>query len=161
MPDVAELERRMRPGAWDTAGFLGADESLQAILVADAQVLAEAGMEAEALGDRLMSLLERAEAARSDVGRPLREDAFEVEILRQRGLITCPWAAEEFEPCSVGAGSRATADRFVVTRLSSGQRLEGFVIVAHLIRDHGFFGGPGTRFRIEPGDVLGVLAAPP
>jgi hypothetical protein len=37
------------------------------------------------------------------------------------------------------------------------QRLEGFELSIHLIRDHAFFGGPGTRFRIDPERAVAIL----
>jgi hypothetical protein len=157
--DLKEIQRRMRPGAWDTAGFLSEDDSLEVVLDQDGRVLEARGLTAEALGARLSGLLEAAEG--SDLARPARSEQHEVEIVRQRGLITCPWAAEEFEACSAGAGARPTANRFSIVNRASRHRLEGFELSGHLIRDHGFFGGPGTRFRLDPQDVADVLGISP
>jgi hypothetical protein len=157
-PDLAEIERRMQPGAWDTAGFLTRGTSLEAVLAADRETLARRCVDAATLGDRLIKVLAGAGAG-SDRGRPVRVGPHEVEILRQRGFITCPWASEEFEACSVGSGARPTANRFSVLHRPSGRRLEGFELSAHLMRDHGFFGGPGSRFRLDPLDVAAVLLA--
>jgi predicted ATPase with chaperone activity len=49
--DVAELERRMRPGGWSEGGFLGHDERLADVLAADARTL-EALARVEAVGVR-------------------------------------------------------------------------------------------------------------
>ncbi len=155
--DLAQVERRMQPGAWDTAGFLTPDASLEEVLAGDSQTLAARGLNAAALGAKLCRLLEEASAAHSDWGRPARLGLHDVEIVRQRGLITCPWAPEEFEACAVGGGSRPTANRFSVVDSESRRRLEGFELSAHFIRDHDFFGGPATRFRLEPLNVAEVL----
>jgi hypothetical protein len=154
--DLAEIERRMQPGAWDTAGFLTQGTSLEAVLAADREALAGRGMNSATLGARLAEVLEGAGAG-SDWGRPDHVGPHDVEILRQRGFITCPWAPGEFEACLVGAGARPTANRFSIFHRLSGRRLEGFELSAHLIRDHGFFGGPETRFRLEPLNVAAVL----
>ena len=152
--DLAEAERRMRPGAWDTAGFLHRHSALEAVLTSDAQTLRALGVTPEAVGAYLGELLEGASA--SDLWRPVRVGDFDVELHRQRGMITCPWAPEEFESCTAG-GTRPTANRFTIRHVSSGWRLEGFELSVHLICEHGFFGGPGTRFRVEPVATADVL----
>jgi hypothetical protein len=60
--DYAELERRMRPGAWSECGFLGEAESLRDVLDADAAALAELGVTAQALADTLGLLVEAPDA---------------------------------------------------------------------------------------------------
>jgi hypothetical protein len=146
----------MRPGAWDTAGFLGPGDSLPEVLDNDRRTLAAEGTNAATLGRRLAELL--AAAGESDVRRPLRLDLVDVELHRQRGMITCPWASDEFERCEIGQGSPPTASRFMIRHRPSHTVLQGFELSAHLIRDHGFFGGPNTRFRIEPTELTLVLS---
>ncbi|MEO7260467.1 MAG: hypothetical protein ABI047_04295 [Jatrophihabitantaceae bacterium] len=145
-----EIERRMQPGAWDTAGFLLPGESLRDCLAADAQTCARLGIEPGALGARLLDLL--AAGRDSDLGRPVDVAGRHVTIMRQRGMITCPWALEEHETCPAGPGGHPNANRFQIT--VSGVGLDGFELSAHLIAAHSFFGGVGTRYRIEPQDAL-------
>ncbi len=154
MADTAEIERRMQPGAWDGPGFLRPGTSLLAVQAVDTETTRRLGLDPRAIGARLGELLEA--GADSDIGRPASVGEHHVEILRERGFVTCPWAPEEFEPCPVGLGSRPTANRFFVTD-PSGRRLAGFELSAHLIRDHEFFGGPDTRYRLEPEAIAGVL----
>jgi hypothetical protein len=125
------------------------------LLDEDAGKLTGTGITAEVLGQSLADLLQQ--AARSDWFRPLRHHSLDVEVHRRRGFITCPWAPEQDEKCPVGRGGRATANEFLIRHLSSGRALSGFELSAHLIRDHGFFGGPGTPFRIEPMDLAFLL----
>ena len=155
-PELSEVERRMRPGAWSTHGFLLEGTSLADLMEEDARTLSALGATAEQLGQRLAGLLETASAG-SDWFRPSRAGDYKVEIRRRRGFLTCPWAPDEFEPCTAGKGSPATANEFLVEHTRSGQRLEGFELSVHLIRDHAFFGGPGTRFRLEPERVVAIL----
>jgi len=150
-----DIEQRMRPGGWDTSGFLLPGSGLAEVLAADADLVRRHGLDPEQVGGGLADLL--LAGAGSDRGRPVRIGDHNVEILRQRGLITCPWAPEEFEACHVGVGGHPTANRFHIELLSSHARLDGFELSAHLMRDHGFFGGPGTRFRLEPDQVVEVL----
>jgi hypothetical protein len=45
----------------------------------------------------------------------------------------------------------------VIIHRASGQRLAGYELSVHLIRDHSFFGGPGTPFRLEPQDAVSLV----
>ncbi|MDX6385082.1 MAG: hypothetical protein QOK48_2655 [Blastocatellia bacterium] len=157
--ELAEVERRMQPGAWFTHGFLQESTSLAELLANDAHTLTALGVKAEQVGQKLAQLLEA--GAKSDWFWPFRTGEYKVEIRRRRGFITCPWAPAEFAPCVVGHGSPATANQFLIRRRWSRQRLEGFELSAHLIRDHAFFGGPGTRLRIEPEQAVAVLGLRP
>ena len=153
MVELSEVERRMQPGAWFTHGFLVKDTSLAELLANDASTLNALGVTAEQVGTRLGELLDS--GAKSDWFWPFRTGDYKVEIRRRRGLITCPWAPDEFELCVVGRPSPPTANQFLIQH--RGARLEGFELSVHLIRDHAFFGGPSTRFRIEPGHAVAVL----
>lgn len=147
----------MRPGAWTVTGFLAADASLAEVLAADTAELARLSVSAGELGERLRDLLER--GSKSDWFRGKRVGEHRVEIHRRRGLLTCPWAPEEFAACPVGRGSGPTSNEFVVVRAPTRARLEGLELHAHLIGDHGFFGGPGTEYRLEPENVAAALSA--
>ena len=128
--------------------------SLESIIAEDARRLAALQVSHETLGAKMAELL--AKGNKTDWFRPFRSGGTDVELHRRRGFITCPWAAAEFTRCTVGAGSRATGNEFMIRK--SSRKIEGFEISVHLIRDHGFFGGPGTPFRIEPEDLVEVVA---
>lgn len=145
----------MRPAGWSINPMLLAEESLAARLRDDAARLDQLGSPAQALGARLGEIL--ASAGGSDWFRPQRDGHYAVEVRKRRGLITCPWAEEEYAKCSHGQGARPTANEFVVRRGGGGPSLAGFELSAHLIRDHGFFGGVGTVFRVEPDDLATLL----
>jgi hypothetical protein len=44
-----------------------------------------------------------------------------------------------------------------VRNSASGLTIAGFVLTAHLIAEHGFFGGSNTRFRVEPLQLAALL----
>lgn len=147
----------MRPGGWSTKPMLLPAESLAARMKKDAARLDQLGTTAAVLGAQLAELL--ASAGGSDWFRPRRHADYNVELHKRRGLITCPWAPEEFAKCAHGVGARATANEFAVSHRGSGHTVSGFELSVHLIRDHGFFGGANTVFRMEP-DALDALFAP-
>jgi len=143
----------MQAGAWDPAGFLLPGESLASRLAADAEACSVRQVDPLSIGSRLVELLATADS--SDVGRPERIGEFLVSVIHQRGLMTCPWAAEEFAACPVGPGGRPTANRFRIVRAQAA--IEGYELFAHLIGAHGFFGGIGTRYRLEPERLMDVM----
>lgn len=154
-PLLPEIEQRMQPGAWDSHGFLLPGVSLADVVADDAARLAALGVTAAEVGQKLAEVL--ASGASSDWLRPFKAGPFNVEILRRRGFITCPWALEEFQACAVGHPFAATANQFRIVRRATGQQLDGFVLSSHLIQSHGFFGGPGSRYRIEPQQAVALL----
>jgi hypothetical protein len=145
----------MLPGGWHSRPLLLPDRTLEAVLGQDALTLDKLGVSAEAVGQGLADILDQ--GRESDWFRPFRHPLLDVEVRRRRGFITCPWAAEETEKCMAGKGGRATANEFKLRHRATGLVISGFEISAHLIRDHGFFGGPGTAFRLEPGDLAALL----
>lgn len=153
--ETAELERRMLPGGWHSRPLLLPGQSLDAVIAEDAGRLRGLGDDAERLGQAIADAL--AQATGSDWFRPASGAHVEVELRRRRGFITCPWASEETEKCTVGKGGRASANEFLLRDRASGLVLPGFEIMAHLIRDHAFFAGPGTPFRIEPEALCRIL----
>ena len=102
-----------------------------------------------ASGSRLL-----APGSDSDLGRFVSVAGRQVTIMRQRGMITCPWAVDEYETCPAGPAGHPNANRFRIADDDS--ELTGYELSAHLIGAHGFFGGVGTRYRIEPRQALAV-----
>ena len=78
----------------------------------------------------------------------------------RRGFLTCPWADEEFQPCPTAPGEPPAAHEFVLRNRTTRTEIASFVLVAHLIRHHGFFGGTGTAIRVEPDALARALAVP-
>src|SRR5262245_3751206 len=100
---IEELERRMRPGAFSSAGFLGSGESLEEVLAADALELDRLGLSSADLASALEGLLDDALT-----GRRRRSRRGDVELRAEvfPGFQLCPWADERSGRCSVGGGSR-------------------------------------------------------
>jgi hypothetical protein len=141
--DRDPVSRRMRPGAWDANGFLGPDEVLDDRIDGDAAICAELATTPDALGARLLDLL-----AEAGPGVMI--------MARDEPPISCPWALEQEEVCLRGPGGAPSSDWFTITL--GDRTLEGYTLSAHLIAVHGFFGGLGSRFRIDPVRAEAVLA---
>jgi len=73
------------------------------------------------------------------------------------GLASCPWSKEEFVICTHGDGQKVLSYfQFHITK-NNKSTLFGNSLMIHLIRDHGFFGGPNTKYRIEPSKLYSLL----
>ena len=154
--DIDELERRMRPGGWSQEGFLTPEQSLVQVLANDLASIQELGVSGKQIADALERLLER--GARGDRFRPEYVEHFKVRIIRSRKMRTCPWAPKQFERCHIGRGVKyLTTEDFEISNRLIGESLSGTSLCLHLIRDHSFFGGPGTMYRIEPKKAVRVL----
>ena len=73
--------------------------------------------------------------------RVILEDRYEVRAEEHRGMIPCPWEHPEglFYKSYVELKDRRTEETLIWSDLS-----------IHLIKEHGFFQGKGSPFRLEP-----------
>ncbi len=150
------VEKRLRPGNWNPDGLLGQDQSLQQIIENDKKTLQKLGTTSKELGSLLSGLIERAEKNNSN--RSGKDKNFYIEIIRTPGLASCPWSKEEFTVCTHGEGQKYLSYiQFNITNLNNKITISGNSLMIHLIRDHGFFGGPGTKYRIEPSILYTLL----
>jgi len=162
--DRDAVTRRMRPGAWDTDGFLADDESLAERVAADLATCTALGTTPAIMGRRLLDLL--GEATRPvdavpavddevDVERSVTVGAHQVTIRPGAARATCPWSIEQDEVCLRGPGGNPSGDEFTIER--GGRSLDGLTLSAHLIGEHRFFGGLESRFRIDPAQAHAIL----
>lgn len=151
-----ELERRMRPGGWSQEGFLTQKQSLARVVAADLASLQELGVTPQKIADSLECLLE--EGSHGGRFRPARIRYFQIRIIRSHKMRTCPWATKQFEWCHIGEGAKyLTTEDFEIRNARLKEALMGTSLCIHLIRDHGFFGGPGTVYRVDPERAVRVL----
>ncbi len=145
-PDQKALRDRLMPGKISAEGFLGEDRRLPGEIIAeDLAVLNRAGITQQEAADRLAQLTE---AGKPALGAPVDFNEYlQVTVTDDRGSIPCPFADAYRAP------KRLTE---VVDR-HSGQTWQWSDLNIHMIRDHGFFEGRGSYFRIEPEQVLKLL----
>lgn len=186
---VSELEKRMRPGAYSTGGFLGHTESLAAVIAHDRQTLSVLGVSYEQIAQALERLLrgahdQRAKLLKSNYQEYSRRDTsgyipnlyrpppgpyftidnlpstdigylvgskFQVFIAQYRGIQECPWECE-----LIGWSSFD----FLILNRQSGRYVTGPGLIVHLIRNHHFFEGLESPYRVDPAVVVEVLEIP-
>jgi lipoprotein NlpI len=142
---IAELEEDMRPGAASEAGFLGRDEALLEVLAKDNDFVLGRGRTHQELASHLHVLGgiggKHGSAAFRYHGR-----RFKVEMMRWRGYQDSPFRD----------GAKTNADA-KVTNLETDKKLQFSLLVPHMIERYGFYEGQGTRYRVEPAQILAVL----
>ncbi len=129
----------MQPGRLTLEGFLGSDpRPLTQILDEDANTIRALGLTHEQIAERMHQLGER---ARGGLGTSVVvDDLYEVRIADVRGVIPCPWGHPGTYPkTNVSLRNLATGDELAWTALS-----------VHMVCEHGFYQGRGSRFRVDP-----------
>jgi hypothetical protein len=173
---VRELEDRMRPGAWSVGGFLGASESLEAVMRQDELTLRRLGISYKQIADALAKVLsamherywERHDSWRDHVilrdartipsfsldNLPSVEDGIldgnlQAFMTQWRGFQECPWECDT-DP------TWGSFD-FLVLNRRLGEFVTGPGLIVHLIREHHFFEGIGSPYRCDPAKLIRVL----
>ena len=143
-PAEARVRQRMEAGVLARDGFLGDDTRPLADIVADDEaILAAAGVTARQIGDVLREVFLAAEAA-LETPVTLFAGAVTAQLMEGMGRVPCPFAcgvSNRKGEMTVAFGPR----RVVLTPLS-----------VHMIREHGFFQGRGSHYRVDPAAAIAL-----
>ncbi len=146
-PVLAALRQRLAPGRLSRAGFLGGDpRPLDELVAADLAALDDAGVTPGQVAD-LLDALHRAADEGLEAPREVFGGRATVEIVEGMGRIPCPF----------GCGFRS--HKAVVHVKAGTLDLRFTPLHAHLIREHGFFQGRGSEFRLEPHELVELYVA--
>lgn len=139
------LVEKFKPGVLSKDGFLGADKRhIHDIIEADARTLAQFGVTREEIADALADLIE---AGKKGLGQAVDHGPFEITVFWERGLIPDPFGGRVRSPKLVAT----------VTKKETGETFRFTQLSVHMIREHGFFEGKGSTFRLEPDDIIRFL----
>jgi hypothetical protein len=136
----------MAPGVIARDGFLGHDRrSLPEILAADAAEVSRLGLTDEAVAARMAELRD---SGYPGLGEPVEVPPhFVVRVDSERGKLPCPFGdAGGHRKTLISVLNKALARSLSYTDLG-----------IHLIREHGFYEGSGSAFRLEPADLKEIL----
>lgn len=134
-----------------SGGFLGTDtRELDEMIAADAAVLVEAGCTAIEIADRMQEITDAAiRGLGTEVEIPGGQRAFIDEV---KGVMICPWPDDDFR-----CAKRVTT----LQDSTTGESIHWTDLNIHLIREHGFFEGKGSPFRLEPLQLARLLGIAP
>jgi hypothetical protein len=153
-PDEQRLMERMAPGVLSREGFLGNDpRDLTEIMETDDDAVEKLGVSHEQIADALADLLRKTV---NGLGVPVKVQLADGRegraVFRESmGRIPSPWG-----------GHVARKGEVELTDADSGEVLLRFTpLSVHLAREHGFYQGRGTRYRIEPESAALLLGVSP
>jgi len=144
-PLETKLFDNFKPGKITKDGFLGDDtRHVHDIIKDDLLTLSRLGIEAEVIAERLQYFIEEGKKGletKVDLGD------FTVQISWDRGLLPCPF------------GEPRRHHKIIATLVNKklNREIRYSQLNVHTIREHGFFEGKGSTFRLEPGELVEVL----
>jgi len=145
-PLETRIMKKMQPGAITLGGFLGTDHrNLFDIIADDAKVLAAHEKDQREIAERMQYFTDQSwEAGGEEV---TVDGIFSVRTDVVRGKLPCPFG-------HVGIYRKAITV-FTNTKLNIELRWTSLSI--HLIKEHGFFEGIGSPFRLDPQILIKAL----
>lgn len=149
-PEYEKIQQNMRKGVITLDGFLGDDtRKLVDIIAADTYTIHAHHTTKEAIANRMEHFRKQGEEG---LGEPITvDDNFEVRVDSVRGLLPSPFG---------GPGMYAKVNTSVMNK-TTGKTIVYTDLHIHFIKDHGFFEGIGSPFRLEPTDLIEILEVPP
>ena len=141
----------MRPGQYSEAGFLGENEGLLAVMVADNEyVVDDLGLSHQDLAKHLynMAAICAWQSDHDEMGMP-----FLYHGRRYFVWVQC-WNDDQPSPFD---DATATNSDVTVTNLDNRKELWFSLLVPMMIDRYGFYEGRGTKYRVEPRQVLEVF----
>ncbi len=148
-PEFDKIQQQMRKGVITLDGFLGDDSrNLVDIIAGDAITVSRLHTSCKAIAERMEHFKE---LGLSGLGEFISvDDEFDVKVDSVRGLLPSPFG---------GKGMYGKINTTVVNK-RTGKSVVYTDLHIHFIGDHGFFEGKGSVFRLEPEDLVAVLAVP-
>ena len=145
-PELEIIQANMMPGALSAHGFIGQDSrNLADILHTDAESLEKAGVSKEALAEKMQELTDY---GMRGLGAPMpMGELFEVEVGDYRGKLPCPFKDN----------AKIDKRQTVVRRLDTGVMMRWTDLNIHMIKEHGFFEGHGSIYRLDPVELARFL----
>ena len=144
-PELDRIQEKMRPGVLTLKGFLGHDDrKLADILEADHQAIQRLHLDTARIAACLQDLAERgADRMEQEV---LVDNRYLIKVRDDRGKIPSPWGDGLFEKGDVDLVDQKT-----------GKTLKWNRLTLRLLEAHGFFGGYGSEYRIDPDALVEIL----
>lgn len=145
-PQQQKLEQLLQSSKFSACGFMGHDtRSLWEIVDEDAATIARTGRTMEDIAARMKELTDAGVRGLGDW--VAASETLKVMVDDNRGMIPCPW------PHHVRCLKRITTVRSAV----ADTEVRWSDLSIHLIREHGFFQGKGSPYRLEPAMLIEII----
>lgn len=138
-PQEIKIRQNLQKGVLSSNGFLGDDKRhFRDIIAADQKTLNSLNLTGKEIADRLEYFTEK--AFESFFGPTLIDEKYEVFYNSYRGKIICPFAHP-------GVYRKGVIS---LKNLENNLEISWTPLNIHLIREHDFFEGKGSRHRLDP-----------
>jgi hypothetical protein len=145
-----KIQANMRKGVLTLEGFLGTDtRKLVDILVDDDAEVRRLGVTHAEIARRMIELKEAGEKGLGEFINAGKN--IEVKVDSVRGRLPCPFG----DPGIFGKVNTTVRDKL------TGQEMTFTDLHIHMIKTHGFYEGKGSRFRLEPAQLVELLQVKP
>lgn len=143
-PEERRVYNNFLPGRISKDGFLGNDaRHIHDIIQTDLHTLSSLGLDQEVVAERLQWFIEEGKKGLEgevDLGE------FSVEIRWDRGMGPCPFGEPGLYPKIMAK----------IVDKKQKKEIRYSQLSVHMIGKHGFFGGKGSVFRLEPAEVVKI-----
>ena len=145
-PKGRQLEGVLRSSKLAAGGFMGADSrSLEEILDADAAAVEALGFTMAQIAGRMREL---SDEGKKGLGTPVKVgDNLKVLVEESRGEIVCP----------LPHPGKFRKSFTVARRTDTGESVTWSDLSIHMIKEHGFFEGYGSAFRLDPEKLVEII----
>lgn len=145
-PEEIKIMEKMQPGIITIYGFLGSDQRhIHEIIEDDLNTLSLLGYTKEQVADRLDYFTEASkEAWDKDI---IIDNKYSLWQENWRGLVVCPFNHR-------GTYKKASIK---LKNLDNNIEISWTPLHIHMIREHGFFEGKDSHFRIDPSLIIQAI----
>ncbi|MFA7395767.1 MAG: hypothetical protein WCY81_02115 [Sphaerochaetaceae bacterium] len=145
-PEYDHIQQQMQPGVITLPGFLGHDKrNLIDILIEDEGTVLRADTSHQKIAERMQYFRD---AGVDGLGEFITlDDTFDVRVDSVRGKLPSPFG---------GPGMFDKVNTTVVNKKLD-KEITFTDLHIHFVRDHGFYEGKGSPFRLEPLDLIHIL----
>ena len=145
-PQELKLLTNFKPGKISKDGFLGNDtRHIHDIIQADQLTLSRLGITHEEIGNRLQFFIDR---GKEGIENEIDLGEFTVKIFWSKGMLPCPFGEAELYYKIIAT----------IYNKKSNKEIKYSQLTVHLIKEHGFFQGKGSVFRLEPEELVEFLS---
>lgn len=147
-PELDRYQYNMLPGKITLKGFLGTDRrSLNEILIEDDAEVKRLGTTHERIAARMQTLRD---AGKAGLGESISvENKYEVRVDDVRGKLPCPFEDAVVQKTFIQVKNTDRDEVITYTDLH-----------IHMIKEHGFYEGHQSGFRLPPADLMRILDIP-
>ncbi len=138
-PNEKKLRQNFLPGKITKDGFLGSDNRhIHDIIKMDLSVLETNAITKEQVADRLQFFIDE---GKKGLGSHINLNDFVVQIQWDRGLMPCPFGDSGLHHKIIATVTNKETETIVIKYSQ---------LNVHMIREHGFFEGKDSLYRIDP-----------